>query len=139
MIGVKFSPALLMLFTIFSTPSQAFDYADALPKSLLYFEAQRSGRLPYHQRVSWRHHSGLTDGLEQGVDLVGGYYDAGDHVKFGLPMPFTVTMFSWEMGCYNVLMGCYREMEHALEAIKWGADYFSKAHTRPNVNYMLHA
>ncbi|CDP21736.1 unnamed protein product [Coffea canephora] len=76
---------------------------------------------------------GLTDGLEQGVDLVGGYYDAGDHVKFGLPMAFTVTMLSWEMGCYNVLMGCYREMEHALEAMKWGA------HTRPNVNYMLHA
>ena len=74
------------------------------------------------------------------MDLVGGYYDAGDHVKFGLPMAFTVTMLSWgviefgeqielgwvdkEMGCYNVLMGCYREMEHALEAIKWGADYF---------------
>ncbi|CDP20269.1 unnamed protein product [Coffea canephora] len=31
------------------------------------------------------------------------------------------------------------EMEHVLEAIKWGADYFSKADTRPNVNYMLHA
>ncbi|XLT03641.1 hypothetical protein HN51_052992 [Arachis hypogaea] len=48
------------------------------------------GRIPYNQCVSWRHHSGLTDGLEQGVDLVGGYYDAGDHVKFGLPMAFTV-------------------------------------------------
>lgn len=44
-----------------------FDYGDALSKSLLYFEAQRSGRLPYNQRVTWRDHSGLTDGLEQGV------------------------------------------------------------------------
>nr|GEX30671.1 endoglucanase 1-like [Tanacetum cinerariifolium] len=26
------------------------------------------------------------------VDLVGGYYDAGDNVKFGLPMAFTTTM-----------------------------------------------
>ncbi|CDP22085.1 unnamed protein product, partial [Coffea canephora] len=109
---------------MFSTPSQAFDYADALSKSLLCFEGQRSGRLPYNQRVSWRHHSGLTDGLGQGVDLVGGYYDAGDHVKFGLPMAFTFHIDK-EMGCYNVLMGCYREMEHALEAIKWGADYFT--------------
>lgn len=45
----------------------SFNYGDALSKSLLYFESQRSGRLPHNQRVTWRHHSGLTDGLEQGV------------------------------------------------------------------------
>ncbi|KAL4564621.1 hypothetical protein LXL04_028687 [Taraxacum kok-saghyz] len=28
------------------------------------------------------------------VDLVGGYYDAGDNVKFGFPMAFTTTMLS---------------------------------------------
>ncbi|KAK4256216.1 hypothetical protein QN277_009110 [Acacia crassicarpa] len=80
----------LIIYTI-SYTVQAFDYADALSKSLLYFEAQRFGRLLYNQRVSWRDHSSLTDSLEQGVDLVGGYYDAGDHVKFGLPMVFTVS------------------------------------------------
>jgi hypothetical protein len=47
--------------------SPRHDYEDALRKSLLYFEAQRSGRLPHGQRVTWRDHSGLTDGLEQGV------------------------------------------------------------------------
>ncbi|KAL6957010.1 cellulase [Sarracenia purpurea var. burkii] len=57
---------LLSFFAIFSS-AQAFDYAEALSKSLLYFEAQRSGHLPYNQRVTWRDHSGLTDGLEQGV------------------------------------------------------------------------
>ena len=59
----------LVLFSVLtiSTTAQAFDYADALTKSLLYFESQRSGRLPYNQRVTWRDHSGLTDGLEQGV------------------------------------------------------------------------
>lgn len=61
----------LCLFFFFisaiDSAAQAFDYADALSKSLLYFEAQRSGRLPYNQRVSWRDHSALTDGLEQGV------------------------------------------------------------------------
>lgn len=58
---------LLSFSTIFSSSAIAFDYADALSKSLLYFEAQRSGRLPYNQRVTWRDHSGLTDGLEEGV------------------------------------------------------------------------
>ncbi|GAB4825196.1 hypothetical protein Ancab_008071 [Ancistrocladus abbreviatus] len=111
----------------------AFDYAEALSKSLLYFEAQRSGRLPYNQRVTWRDHSGLTDGLERGVDLVGGYYDAGDHVKFGLPMAFTVTMLSWGVIEYGDAIASVGELDHALEAIKWGTDYFIKAHTSPNV------
>ncbi|XP_065875645.1 endoglucanase 11 [Euphorbia lathyris] len=124
---------LFSIFTIFITTTLAFDYADALTKSLLYFEAQRSGRLPYNQRVSWRDNSGLIDGLEQGVDLVGGYYDAGDHVKFGLPMAFTVTMLSWGVIEFRDQIGRAGELPHALEAIKWGTDYLIKAHTSPNV------
>ncbi|CAN6246179.1 unnamed protein product [Urochloa humidicola] len=112
--------------------ARAHNYEDALQKSLLYFEAQRSGRLPHSQRVTWRHHSGLTDGLEQGVDLVGGYYDAGDHVKFGLPMAFTVTMLSWSLIEYGGDVAAAGELGHALEAIKWGTDYFIKAHTKPD-------
>ncbi|EEC84529.1 hypothetical protein OsI_31260 [Oryza sativa Indica Group] len=112
---------------------QPLDYREALEKSLLYFEAQRSGRLPYSQRVTWRGHSGLTDGLQQGVDLVGGYYDAGDHVKFGLPMAFTVTMLSWGAIDFAADIAAAGEWRHALEAIKWGTDYFVKAHTHPFV------
>lgn len=44
-----------------------YNYADALDKSLLFFEAQRSGKLPQNQRVKWRGDSGLTDGFKQGV------------------------------------------------------------------------
>lgn len=130
--------SLLLLFTenviANNNKSSNFDYGEALSKSLLYFEAQRSGRLPYNQRLSWRDNSGLTDGLEQGVDLVGGYYDAGDHVKFGLPMAFTVTMLSWGVLEYgDAIQNVGDEYQHALEAIKWGTDYFIKAHTSPNV------
>ncbi|KAK4439764.1 Endoglucanase 11 [Sesamum alatum] len=125
----------LLLLSLFPTLSLSgsFDYGDALSKSLLYFEAQRSGRLPYNQRVRWRHHSGLTDGLEQGVDLVGGYYDAGDNVKFGLPMAFTITMLSWGVLQFRDEIAAAGELRHALEAIKWGTDYFIKAHTHPHV------
>ncbi|KAL9669787.1 hypothetical protein QQ045_007336 [Rhodiola kirilowii] len=127
----------VILFVIIasSSPCRAFnlDYADALSKSLIYFESQRSGRLPYNQRVTWRDHSGLIDGLEQGVDLVGGYYDAGDHVKFGLPMAFTITMLSWSVIEFEDQIASAGELKHALEAIKWGTDYFIKAHSSPNV------
>ncbi|RLN05498.1 hypothetical protein C2845_PM13G12990 [Panicum miliaceum] len=113
--------------------SSSFDYKRALHSSLLYFEAQRSGHLPYNQRVRWRGHSGLADGLQQGVDLVGGYYDAGDNVKFGLPMAFTVTMLSWSAIEFGAEVAAAGEWRHVLEAIKWGTDYFVKAHTDPDV------
>lgn len=64
---------------------------------------------------------------------MGGYYDAGDHVKFGLPMAFTVTMLSWGVIEFRDQISDAGELEHALEAIKWGTDYFIKAHTSPNV------
>jgi endoglucanase len=45
---------------------------------LLYFyDAQRSGHLPESNRVSWRNDSALDDGKDVGLDLTGGYYDAG--------------------------------------------------------------
>ncbi|GAU32614.1 hypothetical protein TSUD_71620 [Trifolium subterraneum] len=43
------------------------DYGQALSKSIMFFEAQRSGVLPHNQRVSWRSHSGLQDGKASGV------------------------------------------------------------------------
>jgi Glycosyl hydrolase family 9 len=67
------------------------------------------------------------------VDLVGGYYDAGDHVKFGLPMAFTVTMLSWSMIEFGEEIAAAGQYQHALEAIKWGTDYFIKAHTHPYI------
>ncbi|KAK9274534.1 hypothetical protein L1049_021783 [Liquidambar formosana] len=110
-----------------------FNYGDALDKSLMFFEAQRSGKLPLEQRVRWRGNSGLGDGFSQGVNLVGGYYDAGDHVKFGLPMAFSVTMLSWGAVDFRKEITGLDQMGHTLWAIKWGTDYFIKAHTQPNV------
>ena len=46
------------------------------------------------------------------VDLVGGYYDAGDNVKFGLPMAFTVTMMSWSILEYGKQMASAGELQY---------------------------
>jgi endoglucanase len=42
---------------------------------MLFFEAQRSGKLPANQRVTWRKDSALGDKGDNGEDLTGGYYD----------------------------------------------------------------
>ncbi|KAM2075396.1 hypothetical protein ACFX1T_038291 [Malus domestica] len=129
------SMAPLFLLLCFPFALAGHDYGQALSNSILFFEAQRSGFLPPNQRVTWRSNSGLYDGKANGVDLVGGYYDAGDNVKFGLPMAFTVTMMSWSIIEYGSQMAASGELSHAMDAVKWGTDYFIKAHPEPNVLY----
>ncbi|KAJ3688114.1 hypothetical protein LUZ61_017278 [Rhynchospora tenuis] len=112
------------------------DYGSALTKSLLYFEAQRSGKLPSGQRVTWRGDSALKDGSDAGIDLSGGYYDAGDNVKFGFPMAFTVSLLSWSVVEYGSKLSNKGELQNALDAIKWGTDYLINAHPAPNTLYV---
>ncbi|CAI9771794.1 unnamed protein product [Fraxinus pennsylvanica] len=127
--------SLFLLIGILPLALAGHDYRQALSKSILFFEAQRSGYLPRNQRVQWRGHSGLNDGKISGVDLVGGYYDAGDNVKFGLPMAFTITMMSWSVIEYGKQMASSGELGHAIAAVKWGTDYLIKAHPQPYVLY----
>lgn len=64
---------------------------------------------------------------------MGGYYDAGDHVKFGLPMAYSVTMLSWGTIEFRKEIAGLDQMGHTLAAIKWGTDYFIKSHAQPDV------
>jgi endoglucanase len=62
-----------------SQPNQ--QWANVLGNSLWFYDAQRSGKLDegaYGNRVEWRNDSALEDGSDWGVDLTGGFYDAGD-------------------------------------------------------------
>lgn len=43
------------------------DYANALDKSILFYDLQRSGKLPNWQRLTWRGNSGLADGSSRNV------------------------------------------------------------------------
>jgi hypothetical protein len=69
------------------------------------------------------------------IDLVGGYYDAGDNLKLGFPMAFTITMLSWSTIEFKDKLQEKNELENALSAIKWGTDYLMKAHQQPNSLY----
>lgn len=70
------------------------------------------------------------------MDLSGGYYDAGDNVKFGFPMAFTITTLSWSAIAYKKEIEAAGEMENVRAAIQWGTDYFLKASSTPNSLYV---
>lgn len=105
-----------------------FNYGEALQKSFLFYEANRSGPLAADNQIAWRGDSTLNDGSDVGRDLSGGYFDAGDHVKFGLPLAASMTMLGWGVEEYR---GAYQQsgqLDEALAAIKQGTDYILKAH-----------
>ncbi|OVA11613.1 Glycoside hydrolase [Macleaya cordata] len=111
------------------------NYKDALAKSILFFEGQRSGRIPSNQKLTWRSNSGLKDGSAANVDLTGGYYDAGDNVKFNLPMAFSTVMLSWGTLENGKKMG--PQLENARVAIRWATDYLLKcANASPGKLYV---
>ncbi|MEU0739904.1 glycoside hydrolase family 9 protein [Streptomyces sp. NPDC006134] len=118
-----------------SAAAPAFNYGEALQKSLFFYEAQQSGKLPDTNRVSWRGDSALNDGRDVGLDLTGGWYDAGDHVKFGLPMAYSATVLAWggleERAAYTST----GQWTHLKNNLRFVNDYFVKAHPSPNVLY----
>ena len=50
------------------------NYRDALTKSILFFEGQRSGKLPANQRMKWRRDSGLSDGSAMHASVSFNYF-----------------------------------------------------------------
>lgn len=69
---MNFAPLRLVVSVVtiaMVTKAYSHDYADALSKNILFFEGQRSGKLPPQQRVTWRKDSALLDGFQIGVRL----------------------------------------------------------------------
>ncbi|MEM2972273.1 MAG: glycoside hydrolase family 9 protein, partial [Candidatus Bathyarchaeia archaeon] len=102
------------------------NYGEALQKAIFFYMEQRSGDLPDNNPVIWRADSCLKD------PVTGGYFDAGDHVKFGLPMAYSVAMLGWAAYEYKSALSSAGLLDELQDAIKWGADYFVKCHTATN-------
>ena len=116
-----------------ATPT--YNYGEALQKSIYFYEEQSSGTKPAWNRVPWIGNSATTDGSDVGLDLSGGWYDAGDHVKFGLPMAYSATMLAWGVIANRSAYVSDGQLQYMLNNLHWVNDYFIKAHPSPNVLY----
>jgi endoglucanase len=129
----------LLLFTAITSArvlsAQSPNYAEVLQKSMFFYECQESGQLWNDNRVTWRSHSALNDGSDAGVDLTGGWYDAGDHVKFNFPMAFTATVLAWGGIDFKEGYELSGQLQYLKRNLRWVNDYFIKCHTAPNELY----
>jgi hypothetical protein len=112
-----------------------YNYGEAIQKAILFYEANHlgksDGKLPY------RGDAAMTDGADVGLDLTGGFADAGDGIKFGLPMAYAMSQLSWAVYEYRGAFEQSGQLNNILAQIKWGDDYFIKAHPSANVFYYM--
>lgn len=113
-----------------------YDLNEVLEKSILFYEAQRSGKLPANNRIPWRGDSALNDRGDSGEDLTGGWYDAGDHIKFNFPMAFSVTSLAWGLLEFKDAYEDAGQLDYMYDCIKWPLDYLMRCHVAPNEYYV---
>merc|ERR1712137_286406 len=102
-----------------------YNYGDALGMSILFYDAQRSGKLPANNPIAWRGDSAVDDN-DGGHDLSGGWYDAGDHVKFNLPMAYSTWVLEWGFLQFKDAYAAAGQTDMMCDMIKWPLDYFLK-------------
>lgn len=128
-----------------------FNFAEALQKSLYFYDAEKCGveagcdnggrlewRGPCHEideRIPLSRTSLSEEFLEKyksiidpdgdgTVDVHGGFHDAGDHVRFGLPQSYTAGTLGWGFNEFRDSFKAIGEEEHMIEILRYFTDTF---------------
>ncbi|HEX8548514.1 MAG TPA: glycoside hydrolase family 9 protein, partial [Cytophagaceae bacterium] len=118
----------ILLWVVFFLPKSysQFNYAEGLQKALFFYEVQRSGIMPSDNRVSWRGNAHLNDGKDMGWDMAGGWYDAGDNVKWNVSMAFAGSTLALSAMEYKAGYANTGQMPYLINNLKCVSDYFLK-------------
>ena len=114
-----------------------YNYNEALEKAVLFFDANKCGPdvADNNGFSDWRGACHLDDGAAVGVDLTGGFHDAGDHVKFGLPQTWSAATLGWALYEYRSVFDEAGVTPKLLSTLKYFTDYFLKSHPDANTFY----
>ena len=108
-----------------ASAASKYNYAEALQKSMFFYEVQQSGVLPEWNMVSWRADSMVDESGKDTDKVPGGWYDAGDHFKFTLTNAYSVSLLAWG----------YLEYEDAIK--KAGLDELYRNNMKFAMDYVL--
>ncbi|MHB8065683.1 MAG: glycoside hydrolase family 9 protein [Ruminiclostridium sp.] len=119
------------------TGDSYYNYGEAMQKSILFYKANRLGDLPDDYILPYRDDAAMTDGQDVGLDLTGGWADAGDGIKFTHPMAYAAGQLGWAVYEYREAFEKSGQLDDILDEIKWATDFFIKAHPSPNLLYYM--
>lgn len=111
-----------------------FNYAKALQESLYFYDANMCGYLEDTCALSWRGNCHTYDknvtytknGKTYNVDASGGFHDAGDHVKFGLPQGYAASMLGMSYYQFKDAFDELGQKEHLKKITDYFCDYFKR-------------
>lgn len=112
-----------------------FNYTDAFAKSILFYEASWCGQDAGNNRIKWRGPCHEEDGKDVGLDLTGGFHDAGDHVKFGLPQGYAASTLGWSYYEFKDAFAAKGQDKYMLNILKHFTDYFLKCYPNKTTFY----
>ena len=125
-----------------------FNYAEALQKSIYFYDAEKCGADAGNGIIEWRGacHVGdekiplentslsasfiekyrkiLDPDGDGAVDVHGGFHDAGDHVRFGLPQSYTAGTLGWGFLEFRDSFKAIGEEEHMIDILRYFTDTF---------------
>ncbi len=128
-----------------------FNFAEALQKSLYFYDAEKCGEAAGYDkggRLEWRgscheadakiplkytnlsaafleKYKGIIDPDGDGtVDVHGGFHDAGDHVRFGLPQSYAAGTLGWGFYEFRDSYKAIGEEQHTIDILKYFTDTF---------------
>jgi endoglucanase len=129
------------------TAAPYYNYAEALQKSLYFYDAEKCGQGITGGRLEWRCDCHVEDAAypvnklpaslngyrsimdpdgDGYIDLSGGFHDAGDHVRFGLPQAYTFSTLGWGFLEFREAFDKTGQTEHMLEILKRFCDCYLK-------------
>jgi uncharacterized protein YjdB len=125
---------VLLLFAV--SANAQYNYNDALLKSIYFFDANKCGNdVATNNVFSWRGACHTSDGSAASIDLTGGFHDAGDHVKFGLPQCWSAATLGFALYEFKEAFDYAGATSKTLSTLKYFTDYFLKCHPNANTFY----
>jgi hypothetical protein len=124
---------LTCLNTSFPKVSAAskYNYAKLLQESLYFYDANMcGGDVSSKSAFSWRSNCHLGDKNVKingkSVDVSGGFHDAGDHLKAGLPQGYAATMLGLAYMEYKSAFDDTKSTEHLKKITTHFCEYFER-------------
>ena len=117
------SAGMLSALPTANAADSSYNYAEALQKSMFFYEVQQAGTLPEWNYVQWRANSMVKEDGTPSDIVDGGWFDAGDHYKFTLTNAYSASVLAWGYLQYKDAVDKAGLGEVYRNNIQWGMDY----------------